>query len=306
MMSSGFRIAIVGVGQVGGAAAYALIQKSIATELVLVDTEVVLRDGQVRDLSDAAHSSNSDTRVRGATLHEAGQCDMIIVTAGSKYNIGQTSLQLLYRNISKIKTIINGMTPFKKDTILLIVSNPVDLLTSIAYELSGLPKSQVLGSGTFLDSVRLRGLVADQTGTPLHSIDLHVLGVHGESQVVAWSAAKIGDVPMDSSLAQENRTKLEEECKHRSQEIIRAKGAIPFGMASTISEVCSAIALDTHTVAPVSHFMSDLNCCLSLPVVLGRQGIVSEAQVLLDEREEAAMASAARDLRLALDRVHGK
>ncbi|EAA58351.1 hypothetical protein AN5842.2 [Aspergillus nidulans FGSC A4] len=169
------RIAIVGVGQVGAAAAYALVLGSIADELLLVDTRAAWRDGQVRDLSDAAYASRSKTRVYSATYREASQCDIVVITAGSKYLYGQTSMDYLYRNTSIVRSIINEMKPFRSDTVLLIVANPVDLMTSLAKELSNLPSAQVLGSGTFLDSIRLRGLLADETGVnknwlllPLH------------------------------------------------------------------------------------------------------------------------------------------
>ncbi|UKZ76933.1 hypothetical protein TrVFT333_004648 [Trichoderma virens FT-333] len=227
---SGSRIAIVGVGQVGAAAAYALIRSSIATELLLVDINVSLRDGQVRDLSDVAYSCNSRTRVRAANYHEAGQCDIVVITAGSRHNLGETSLEQVYRNISIVKTAVDAMTPFKSDTILLVVSSPVDLLTSLALKLSQLPTSQVLGSGTYLDSVRLRGILADKTEVAAKSIDVFVLGVQGESQVTAWSAATIGGVPIDKCLSNEktiNRAELSNECKNRSQTIVRAKGATP-------------------------------------------------------------------------------
>ena len=175
------RIAIIGVGQVGAAAANALILGSVATELVLVDVKVELRDSQVRDLSDVSYSRNSATSVRAGTHHEAGQCDIVVITAGSKYSLGklsscypagaslyylsgQPSIDHTYRNIATIRSAIKAMKPFRLDTILLVVANPVDLLTSLAQELSGLPACQVLGSGTFLDSVRLRGLLAAQAG----------------------------------------------------------------------------------------------------------------------------------------------
>jgi L-lactate dehydrogenase len=186
------RIAIIGVGQVGAAAAYALILGSVANELLLVDIKVDLRDGQVRDLSDVAYSCNSGTRVRAATYHEAGQCDIVVITAGSKYSIGkgsdgerliifcpkgasshdysgQNNIQLMFRNIAIVRSAVRAMKPFRSDAILLVVANPVDLLTSLAQELSGLPPSQVLGSGTFLDSVRLRGMLADKAEVRAHN-----------------------------------------------------------------------------------------------------------------------------------------
>ncbi|OQD79312.1 hypothetical protein PENANT_c054G01741 [Penicillium antarcticum] len=179
------RIAIIGVGQVGAAAAYALILSSVASELLLVDIKTDLRDGQVRDLSDVSYSCNSGTRVRAATHKEASQCDIVVITAGSKsyrgmsyymsmvlsnISSGETSVQHMWQKIAIIESINNAMKPFESGTILLIVANPVDLLTSFAQEHSGLPASQVLGSGTFLDSVRLRGILADKAGVRAYNL----------------------------------------------------------------------------------------------------------------------------------------
>ncbi|KAL5344864.1 hypothetical protein ACLOAV_010261 [Pseudogymnoascus australis] len=301
-----FRIAIVGVGQVGAAAAYALILGSVASELLLVDVKVDLRDGQVRDLSDVAYSRNSGTRVRAATHHEAGQCDIVVITAGSKYSIGQTRIEHMYRNIATIRSAVKAMKPFRSDTILLVVANPVDLLTSLAQELSGLPTSQVLGSGTFLDSVRLRGLLAAKAGVAANSIDLYVLGVHGDSQVVAWSTATIGGVPIDKSLLPNtfNRAELANECKHRSQSIIQAKGATPFGIGSIVSSICSSILLDKRNVRPISHFQLEFSCCFSLPVVLGRKGIMRTIQMPLNSDENADIAKSAKTLRSIIEQVN--
>lgn len=180
------RIAIIGAGQVGTAAAYAIILHSLASELLLVDIKTNLRNGQVNDLSDVSYSCNSKTSVRAATHQEARDSDIVVITAGSNYStgkkshrrlvgrnlnhmrsnshVGETSTQHNYQKVSIIRSIINEMKPFRSDTILLVVANPVDLLTSLAYDLSDLPASQVLGSGTFLDSVRIRSLLAEKSG----------------------------------------------------------------------------------------------------------------------------------------------
>ncbi|KFA74057.1 hypothetical protein S40288_05167, partial [Stachybotrys chartarum IBT 40288] len=235
---SAARIAIIGVGQVGGAAAFALTLSSFADQLLLVDVDPKLRDAQVRDVSDAAYSSNSRTLVRAGTCREASQCDIIIITVGSKFALGQTTIELTYRNVSIVRDLIQDMTPFQQDAVLIVVSNPVDLLTMLVQQTSGLPASQVIGSGTFLDSVRLRGMVADRAKAAAKSIHLFVLGVHGEHQVVAWSRATVGTMPIDEVLAKDNsvldREQLEKDCKHRSKEIIQAKGSMPFGIGTII------------------------------------------------------------------------
>ncbi|GLI72317.1 hypothetical protein PoHVEF18_000487 [Penicillium ochrochloron] len=248
------RIAIIGVGQVGAAAAYAIILHSLASELLLVDIKTQVRNGQINDLSDVSYSCNSKTRVRAATHQEARHSDIVVITAGSKYST---------------------------DTILLVVANPVDLLTSLAHELSDLPASQVLGSGTFLDSVRIRNLLAETTGVAANSIDLYVVGVHGDSQVVAWSDATIAGIPINESLPLSTLSRDE-----------------------LSNSICSSILSDKRNVRPISHFQPEWGCCFSLPVVLGRAGVIKKIQMPLDNDERAALDESVKDLRTKFERIN--
>lgn len=297
------RIAIVGAGQVGGAVAYALILGSVARELLLVDVKVDLRDAQVRDLSDVAYATGAGMRVRAATHHEAGQCDIVIITAGSRYGFGETSIQHMHRNASVIRNVVKAMTPFRSDAIVLVVSNPVDLLTSIAQELAGLPKFQVFGSGTFLESVRIRGLLAEKAGVAASSIQLFVLGVHGDGQVVAWSSATINGIPLDKVLSPDTfgHQELAKECKERAETIFTAKGATPFGTGSVVASMCASILFDKREVRPVSHFQPEFDCCFSLPVVLGRKGIMKTIEMPLESDENAAIARSAHRLKSTIE-----
>lgn len=156
------RIAVVGAGDVGAACAFACIMNHVAGEILLVDIKETFRDAQVLDLGDAAYRGTPS--VRAGSYQEAGQCDVIVVTAGAKQKPGESRLQLIGRNISILRTVIEGMKPLSKDAILLLVANPVDVLTCFAQEISGLPKQQVIGSGTFLDSIRLRGRLSQKIG----------------------------------------------------------------------------------------------------------------------------------------------
>lgn len=154
------RIAIIGAGSVGATCAYALLLRRISSQILLVDTDASRLQAQVQDLSDAAFLSS--TRVRSATSAEAGQCNIIVITAGAKQREGESRRNLIDRNHSIIASVIQDMSPIRNDAVLLLVSNPVDVLTYFAQKLSGLPKAQVIGSGTFLDSVRLRSALAEQ------------------------------------------------------------------------------------------------------------------------------------------------
>ncbi|KAH7247612.1 lactate dehydrogenase/glycoside hydrolase [Fusarium redolens] len=298
-MDSSSPIAIIGVGEVGGAVAYNLTLGSIASELLLVDLDLTLRNAQVEDLSDVAYSTGRSTRVRPATYREPAQSDIVVITAASKHTLGQTTADYTSRNTSMIREVMDAMKPFRSDTILLVVANPVDLLTSIAQEMSGLPKSQVIGSGTSLDTSRLRGMVASRGSVSPSSIGVFVVGVHGEEQVTAWSMATVGAVPisevqMFSSL---DRTRIDSICKHRSQVIIRGKGSAPFGIASITANLCCSILLDKSEINPVCHFQPQFDCCLSMPAIIGRKGILSTMHLSLDDQEQAAIAASAKHLK---------
>jgi L-lactate dehydrogenase len=160
MFPSGDTIAIIGAGSVGSAIAQSLLLRRIVSDIILVDIDHKLCEAQVLDLSDAAYLSN--TRIRAGTHAEAGQASIIIVSAGAKQKIGDTRLSLINRNFHILNDVLGSMKPIRSDAILVLVANPVDVLTYFAHQLSGLPRNQVLGSGTLLDSIRLRGILASK------------------------------------------------------------------------------------------------------------------------------------------------
>jgi len=180
---SSHRIAIVGAGSVGGAIAQALILRRVVAEILLVDINADLCRAQVNDLADAAHLSNC--KITYGDSAAAGQADIIIVSAGAKQKPGETRLGLIEKNVYVLKSVISGMQPIRPNAILLLVSNPVDVLTLFAQRLSGLPWSQVIGSGTLLDSIRLKGMLAKLTKVAESSINAWVIGEHGDSQCVS-------------------------------------------------------------------------------------------------------------------------
>jgi L-lactate dehydrogenase len=177
-------IAVIGCGDVGATLAYTLILQSICSEVLLVDPKTTLLAGQVRDLSDATYRGGSGTKIRAGTHAEAGQADIIVITAGAKQKTGESRLSLLSRNLHILSSIFGAMKPISEDAILLLVANPVDILTYFARKMSGLRESQVLGTGTSLDSARLRGILAQKAEVAPNSIDAYVLGEHGDSQFV--------------------------------------------------------------------------------------------------------------------------
>lgn len=192
------------------------------------------------------------------------------------------------------------MQPFASHTILLLVANPVDVITYFAQEYSKLPKSQVIGSGTFLDSARLRGVLAAKAEVAASSIDAYVLGEHGESQFVAWSAASIGGVPLERALPPKVKLDLEsiaEDTKNKATSIIENKGATNYGIGGVAASICKSILFDQRNIRPVSHYQEELGVCLSIPAVLGRQGLVRTIEMGLNDEEKSKLKKSAEALK---------
>lgn len=187
-----------------------------------------------------------------------------------------------------------------------MVVNPVDVLTYFAQQITDLPPSQVFGSGTVLDSARLRGLLAAKCGVAAASINGYVLGEHGESQMVAWSHVSIGGVPLEQAMSSQDAAKVDREAiasdtREAAASIIDAKGSTSFGIGGVVGAICKAVLYDTCAVMPVSHYQEDLKVCLSTPVVVGRKGIVRKIEMSLSDAEQEALEKSAASLRKVID-----
>ncbi|KAI9857283.1 MAG: hypothetical protein M1813_008321 [Trichoglossum hirsutum] len=291
-----YSIAVIGAGSVGSNIASFLLLRRIAPILLLVDTDHSLCRAQVLDLADAAFLSNA--HVRSATHAEAGQADIIIITAGAKQRPGDSRLDLIGRNLRVLGSVMEGMKPIRKDAVVLMVANPVDVLTVFAQNMSGLPKGQVLGSGTLLDSVRLRALVAEKAGIADTAVHVDVVGEHGDSQIVAWSSARVGSTPLSDvlPLTAEEQTSLAATARDKAYDIIKAKGFTSFGVAAAVSCVCQAILADERVVMPISHWIEEFGCCLCVPAVVGRRGVVKTVWPGLNDKEREGVEASAKAL----------
>ncbi|PKY44002.1 lactate dehydrogenase [Rhizophagus irregularis] len=301
-MGFGSRVAVIGAGSVGATISYALLIQKISSEIILVDIVEEVVQGQVLDLSDANFISS--TQIRGGTFQEAGQCDIIIITAGAKQKPTETRVELIERNYKILDSVIKSMQPIKSSAILLLVANPVDILTYIAQKLSGLPKNQVIGSGTFLDSARLRLKIASSIGVAENAVHAYVLGEHGDSQIIAWSSAHIGGKPLLDfpELKNIDKEKFAKEISGKAYEIIKLKGATYFGIAGCVSSLVQCIVLNQKHVRPLSTFIEEYGCVLSMPVVLGSNGIERMIEIHLDSDEKAKLKQSAVALKQICDK----
>jgi len=294
------KIAIIGAGSVGATTAYAILLQGITAELLLVDVNDLRCKGEMYDLCDAIPFSKT-SKVRQATTQEAAQADIIIITAGLAQKPGQTRRELLEANKEVLSAIFAQLKPLNKEAIIIIVTNPVDVLTFLAQKLSGLPHNQVFGSGTFLDSQRLRGLISQKIGIAEQSIHAYVIGEHGDTQFPVWSSAQIGGMPL-IKFPQLDRTTLEliaQETRKKAYEIIVCKGATFFGIAACMSAICENIIFNRRRVLPLSCYNERLGVYLSMPVVLGESGIEQILPVSLDQEEQEKLAFCVEKLKSA-------
>ncbi|KAI1814520.1 l-lactate dehydrogenase [Poronia punctata] len=286
----GSRIAIIGAGKVGAAAAYSIIHRQIASEVLLLDIKEDFLDAQVQDLRDST-SFGISPRVKHATWKECGQCDIIVFTGGTNQKGGESRLALVQRNISVIKSGFEQMKPFGENTILVMVTNPVDIMTYFALKYTGLPPHRVFGSGTILDTTRLKDAIAQKAEVAPRSVHGYVIGEHGDSQVIAWSNITIGGIPLDNVLPLEDEEKheLAEFIRFKADRLNRVKGETSFGIGAVLANICSSILLDERNVVPLSHFHADHGICFNKPAILGRAGIIRTLDIPLEENEVASL-----------------
>lgn len=283
-------VAIVGMGVVGSTAAHTLLLSTQGINIMLVDINESKCKGEKQDLDDAVSTSGSSKIISGS-LKDAGQADIIIITAGIAQKPGQTRLELLETNKAIMKSILQNMQPISPSALIIVVANPVDVLTSYVHKTAGLPNNQVFGSGTLLDTIRLKEILSEILAINPEAINIDVLGEHGDSQFVAWSTATVDGVPLEKikEFTQTERHKIEQQVLNKAYEIIACKGSTSFGIAACIETYCHAILYDTKSILPVSYYQEKNGICLSAPVVIGKTGIEKIMPLILNQEEQEKM-----------------
>lgn len=303
-MATQTKVAVVGAaGSVGSTTAYSLILNSVAGDIILSDPQEDAVKAQAEDLSDACYQSEAvTTRVRVAdSPSEAGQCDVIIITAGAAQKEGESRTDLVGKNMSIMKKVFEGLKPIQADAVILVVANPVDAMTYFAQEFSGLPKNQVFGSGTFLDSARLRGILAQKAGVAASNIMGYVLGEHGESQFPAWSSMTIGGAPLSEMIKDLDKKSIAEQTKGKAGSLIQNKGNTEFGIGAVATSLTQAILSDLKVIRSVSHWQEDFGVPISLPAVVGRKGIMQTIPISLSSEEKQNLKASAENLKKVIE-----
>lgn len=283
------QVAIIGTGWVGASVAISTLHSGVADELLLNDIRQDVAEGEAMDLAHGASFYPSAT-VRTAAIDEMADADAVVVAAGRGGRPGESRLELLRNNAAAIRDIGERLRHCRG--IILMVSNPVDVLTRVMSEISGLPLAHVVGTGTMLDTTRLKH-VGQVVNVDAHSIHAHVLGEHGDSEVALWSAARIAGIPLRdwAGWSKERETSLAEEVRRTAYEIIRRKGATNHAIGLITADLLRCLLRDERRVLTVSRVQDGAlglpNVALSLPTVVGAQGAVDvlEPEMSADERE---------------------
>jgi L-lactate dehydrogenase len=309
-------VAVVGVGAVGSTTAFSLMTHGVASELVLVDVDEARATGEMMDLSHGAYFT-PPVDITTGDYADCAAADVVVVTAGAAQKEGESRLELLERNVAIFEEMIPQISDaVDDDTVLLVVTNPVDVLSYVTWDLSDLPREQVIGSGTVLDTSRFRHVLSEVCDVDPQNVHGYVVGEHGDSEVPLWSSTNVAGVPIDEYVAQrgdalddEVKADLTEQVREAAYEIIDRKGMTNYAIALAATEIVEAVVRDEHSVLPVSTLATGQygieDVYLSLPCVVGRGGVREVVEPVLSETERVGLHESATVLderRRRLDR----
>lgn len=305
------KLGIVGTGMVGSTAAYAIASTGVVSSLVLIDHNPELATAQAADIADAVPFIGAVSIKAGdyADLDGAG---IVVIAAGVAQKPGESRLELLGRNASIFADVIAQVLAVVPDAILLIATNPVDIMTAVATKLSGIDPAKVIGTGTILDTARFRKNLSKHLGVSPQSVHAHVLGEHGDSEVLVWSSAECGAMQLESFARQRGcpltdtlRAQIDVSVRQAAQLIIAGKGATWFGIGAGLARIVRVIALDQHEVMTVSSMTAEVagvqHVCLSLPRIIGARGVEDTLMPAMTQAESQALGASARMLKDTTD-----
>lgn len=296
--SSTEKICIIGAGNVGSAIAYALTIKNIASEISLIDRDETKSQGEVMDIADGMAFVETG-HVISSDFKDAKKSDIIIITAGVRQKPGNTRLELAEDNKKIMDSIFQKIGKLNPKTIVIVVSNPVDILTYHVQKITNLPPSQVIGSGTALDTSRLRTMLSKLYNVSSQNIHGYVLGEHGDSSFVAWDSVMVGGTPIKKipGFTKELADKIEKNVSTEAYEIIEKKGSTFYGIGLTVANIVKAILFDQHLILPVSTLVNNWNgvsdVCLGSPAIIGRNGIEGHWPLQLSAQEKKKLHKSA-------------
>ncbi len=303
------KVSVVGTGYVGSTTAYTLMLNGLFSELVLIDINTIKAKGEAMDLNHGLPFAKP-VKIYQGTYEDSKDSDLIIIAAGANEKAGETRIDLVHKNTAIFREIVSQLVKYNspENSLLLIVTNPVDILTYVTWKISGFPINRVLGSGTVLDTARFKYLIGQHVGVDARNVHGYILGEHGDTELPAWSLTTIAGMPMDvycstckSCNGHQNREQIFNEVKKPAYEIIDAKGATYYAVALAVERIVEAIMRDEHSILTVSSILQGQyglsDVALSVPTIVDRNGVNSVLEVPLTEEEQRLLEYSAKSLK---------
>ena len=307
------KVAIIGCGFVGSASAFALMQSGLFTEMVLLDANHQKAEGEAEDIVHGIPFGRP-MQIYAGDYDDIADAAIIVITAGANQKPDETRLDLVNKNIAIFQSIIPEITKRDFEGILLIVANPVDILTYTALKLSGYPENRVLGSGTVLDTARLKYALGEHLSVDSRSVHSFIIGEHGDSEIAVWSSANVAGVPLDQFCEMRGHynhetamKEIAESVKNSAYEIIAKKHATYYGIAMSVKRICECIMRNEKSVMPVSSMMHGEygieGMCLSMPAVVGSEGVETHVPITMNEEETKKLQESAATLKEIIEDI---
>lgn len=307
------KAAMIGCGAVGATSAFCLMQSGLFSELVLIDANQQKAEGEATDLSHGLPFGRP-MKIYAGTYDDLADCYLIIITAGAAQKPDETRIDLVNKNVQIFKSIIPEIVKRNTEGILLVVSNPVDILTYVTLKLSGFPTNRVIGSGTVLDTARLKYLLGEHLQVDSRSIHAFIIGEHGDSELAVWSSANVSGVDLNHFCElrghynhMEAMERIYTDVRDSAYEIIEKKGATYYGIAMAVRRICESIIRNEHSILPISslicgHYGLE-DVCMGVPTVVGRNGAETVLDIPLNGLEQRKLMASADALRKVLDGI---
>ena len=281
------KVVIIGCGNVGMSYAYALLnQKTYVNELVLIDINIKKVEGEVMDLNHCLAYSPSKITIKLGDYKDCKDAKIVVISAGANQNVGETRMDLIHKNSKIFNSIVTNVMSSGFNGIFLVATNPLDIMTYLTYKYSNLPTNKVLGTGTTLDTARLRYLMSEKIGISPTSIEAFVIGEHGDSEFIPWSNVSIALKGIDEYLSEEEKNKLEVDVRNSAYEIINRKGATYYGIGMCLVRITEAILGDENLVLSVSAYDKENNIYISTPAIINKDGVKEKIYIPLTEEEK--------------------
>ena len=296
------KVVIIGCGNVGMSYAYALLnQKTYVNELVLIDINTKKVEGEVMDLNHCLAYSPSKITIKLGDYKDCKDAKIVVISAGANQNIGETRIDLIHKNSKIFKSIVDNVMSSGFNGIFLVATNPLDIMTYLTYKYSNLPTNKVLGTGTTLDTARLRYLMSEKIGISPTSIEAFVIGEHGDSEFIPWSNVSIALKGIDEYLSEEEKNKLEVDVRNSAYEIINRKGATYYGIGMCLVRITEAILGDENLVLSVSAYDKENNIYISTPAIINKDGVKDKIYIPLTEEEKEKIKYSIKCIKDAID-----